>query len=174
MILLKLFLNHTERNTLSESYVEYEIFNIELFNNKRQLINILKESKGDNLYVLTYRSLQTTMSTFTKLISLLENFDCTLSFLNESDQFVTHLQAIYETEITVQKNKLSEGLRNARLQGIYGGRPKIPDELKSEIIELYLEKKSYREISALCGASLGTISKYVGELKKENKYNQLM
>lgn len=52
------------------------------------------------------------------------------------------------------------------------GRPHIKEEVSEQIWQLYVQKKTLREIAAICHVSVGTVHRYVKKQKNLNSINE--
>lgn len=69
---------------------------------------------------------------------------------------------IAEMEKSVIRERTTKGLKEARLKGRVGGRPRISPETIEKIKSLYNHKRyTLRQIAQECNISLGTAYKYV-------------
>lgn len=75
-----------------------------------------------------------------------------------------YFQELYELallEERIIKKRTVEAIKRAQEKGVTVGRPTIDERVKEKIYMLYtVEKRTIREISAICNVSIGTAFKY--------------
>lgn len=75
--------------------------------------------------------------------------------------YFTLMAGLAEMEVDLIRERTLAGLEAARLEGRIGGRPAITKDTQHQIQELYAANKySLKEIGAMCGVSVTTVSKY--------------
>lgn len=86
------------------------------------------------------------------------------SNLLTDEVFFSELYHLALMEETVIKRRTAESIRKAKDKGTLLGRPKIDHKLINKIRRLHIvERKTIREIAAICNVSIGTAFKYTKE-----------
>lgn len=84
-----------------------------------------------------------------------------------NEAYQRHMLSLAEMEHAIIVNRTTQGIRASRLNGTKSGRPTITQTKIKQIQHLYhTELKTLREISSICGVSLGTTHKYTREVKR--------
>lgn len=127
--------------------------------------------KKDSLTVITILSLEQLAIMGAKIYLFLEFLKTNKIQLHVLEKKITtqltdtqYIDVIYSfltIERNVRRDLTKKGIDRAEQQGIAIGRPRISEEKIEKIQSLYRNKQTYRDISAMTGISLGTISKYI-------------
>lgn len=110
----------------------------------------------------------------TKLINLLMTFnkenirliviDIQLDTANNKNFFnVIEMLKDAEREVIVRRNKLTKNTRKKKQ-----GRPKVSNDVKERLVEMYHNNATYSEMQEELGISRVSISKYLKEYKKND------
>lgn len=144
---------------------------------EKSFLAFLKENKNNTIVLLNLASIGRSVG----LIQLRESFsyiqshNISIEFVDKgaanalSDEaYVNLIQEFIHKESTSKSIQTSLGLKKARLAGRVNGRPSISKEKIKHIQKMYYkDKKTYREIAQIMDVSLGTIYKYVNQIKPE-------
>lgn len=133
------------------------------------LLNILEPNDTVIIYKLSILNLS-----ITKLINLLMTFnkrnirliviDIQLDTASNRKFFnVIDILKDAEREVIVRRNKLTKNTRKKKQ-----GRPKVSNEVKERLVEMYHNNATYSEMQEELGISRVSISKYLKEYKKND------
>lgn len=133
------------------------------------LLNILEPNDTVIIYKLSILNLS-----ITKLINLLMTFnkrnirliviDIQLDTASNRKFFnVIDMLKDAEREVIVRRNKLTKNTRKKKQ-----GRPKVSNEVKERLVEMYHNNATYNEMQEELGISRVSISKYLKEYKKND------
>ncbi|MBE9388986.1 recombinase family protein [Vagococcus salmoninarum] len=93
-----------------------------------------------------------------RLVSLDEKVD---TEKKEYTELINNFNLIKTTEKKLRSLKMQNIIQERKKEGKMVGRPTITADKKEEIVSLYQQKLSLREIATIAGTSLGTVHKYV-------------
>jgi len=131
---------------------------------RRREVDGIVVTKMDRLF-RSLRHLVTALDEFSALgvqfVAVRDNIDYTTP---SGRLMVQVLGSLAEFERALLRERTMMGLDYARSKGVRLGRPQ--HRMKSQIVELARQGKSYREIKKMTGASLGTISTVVRGVQK--------
>lgn len=159
-----------EVGILTESGVDNVVLETNGRNALKVFMKFIEESQGNTVVLVNIYSVA-------PVFTLIQLYDV-LSFIHENDYDIVFLEKgmdfpvsdkgyldllwfIVSNEKKAVINRTQRGIDKAREQGRFGGRPSLDEETINRIVKLHRdEKKSYREIAAICDVSLGSVHKY--------------
>lgn len=131
-------------------------------------LNFVKENIENEIFVYSFEDIGMQLVQLLPAIKVLKEVG-KIIYIEDRVLFqqLTHQQifdllcGLSAKELSIMRNRASERLKLAQLNGTRTGRPPLNQALISQIKELYTnEKKSIREIAAFCDVSVGTAYKY--------------
>lgn len=146
-----------------------EIFIEEKILKEEQELNRLlaKIKEEDQLIVYDLRVFGKKLKKFERFIEILESNKVRLKSISESLDtknnpfFYGNVRLVIEMEHFHTVYQTRKGIKDARLQGVVGGRPRISPQKVKKIRMLYEKDLPLRKIAEVCEVSLGTVHKYV-------------
>ncbi len=131
----------------------------------RELSDALQQES--NLYFYDYESLDLTVTEFKNLYNYLIDKEIKVRFLKEGNSFLPCLVDITLIDAKIRSARVVEAIDNRRKAGVVLGRPKVETKVQENIYDLYVvQQRSMREVAEACDVSLGTVYKYVHQIKR--------
>ncbi len=139
-----------------------------------KFLSFLARHQTNTIVVIDVESLDVSISQYDKIAQAVADNECELHFLEKdlSDDalYLQVLARIGKRDASMMSRRTHIGLEKAREHGKIGGRPTISPELINRIRTLHdVHRKTIREISTECGVSLGTVHKYITQMKETVK-----
>ncbi|MBP1044261.1 recombinase family protein [Vagococcus sp. BWB3-3] len=130
-----------------------------------KMISVL--SPGDTMVVTSLSSFGFNMNQMNVILNQLESKNIRLLVLKEKidtlevPQFFMIYQLVVKSNQEQRRAKQLIAIEKQRASGKTIGRPRLSEEVVLKIFDLHNQKYSFREISAICGVSLGSVHKYI-------------
>lgn len=137
-------------------------------NDKTRFLNFVEENSGNTIviYSIYDLGLQLTqlMPALTRIRASKQDIEIVDKgmFKNMTESYI--LEVFFEcaqNEMNIVRDRAKKGLIKARSRGVKSGRPTINRDIVDRIKFMYCnEKRTIREIAAMCNVSVGTAYKY--------------
>lgn len=128
-------------------------------------------TRGSNLYFYDYESLNLTLTEFKTLYNYLMDKEIKIQFLKEDQTFLPCLVELSITDAKIRSARVVDAINERRKAGVVLGRPKVESKIQKKIYDLYVvQQLPMREVAEACDVSLGTVYKYVHQIK-ENTFD---
>lgn len=124
------------------------------------------------LVVVNIESLGLQLNQLAPLLEIIINEKLDFVFIEKQGMSnYSYLELLYRLAVSEKEiisRRTRKYLRVARSKGVVSGRPAINQDIIDEIKYLYTSnKRTLREISVACSVSLGTVHKYINQLKED-------
>ena len=169
------FLTTVQLSALDKYGCDDIFIEAEEFGADSELENMIKKLQlNDQLIVYDMRFLFQGFNELKRLLEFFKNKNIELlSIRDELDTkenifFLEDVLLLIRTEQSYRRDFIKHRIAKSRSEGRNHGRPQISEEIVTEIRFLFdHKKKSMREISKICGVSLGTVHKYTRKVNYE-------